>query len=140
MLNKNLIIAISVVGLCVLAGILVFTFDSQKNAQVNNQISNNTSNQLSKTSDSKTNADQTSKINISNSELSKFNGLSGNKCYAAIDGIVYDLSNFSLWRNGVHSPSSGQASCGKDLSGVIKNSPHGKGKLNIVPVVGDFVN
>ena len=125
--NKNLIIAISVVGLCVLAGIFVFTFDSQKNTQVNNPIS-------------KTNTDQTSKVNISNSELTKFNGLSGNKCYAAVDGIVYDLSNFSLWRNGVHSPSGGQASCGKDLSGVINNSPHGKGKLSIVPVVGDLVN
>jgi predicted heme/steroid binding protein len=136
--NKNLIIAIGVVGLCVIVGIWVFAFDTQKNNTSSTiQTNNTTSNQVSNTSN---NINETKKVNFNNSELSKFNGLNGNKCYAAVDGVVYDLSNFSLWRNGVHSPSGGQASCGKDLSSVINNASHGKGKLRIVPVVGDLVN
>lgn len=130
--NKNLVIAVSVVGLCALVGIGIFLFDSQKN---NND--NSTSATVSSSSQTKsTTQDKT----FSNDELAKNNGISGNKCYVAVDGKVYDLSNFSLWRNGVHSPSGGQASCGKELSQVMAKAPHGKSKLSIMPQVGTLAN
>lgn len=35
-------------------------------------------------------------------ELAKYNGTSGNPPYVAINGIVYDLSEFISWKGGVH--------------------------------------
>ena len=35
-------------------------------------------------------------------ELAKYNGTSGNPPYVAINGIVYDLSEFTSWKGGVH--------------------------------------
>lgn len=125
MSNKNLVIALSVVVLCAIVGIGIFLFDSERNNQTD------TNNVGSSSAQSKV---------FSTQELAKNDGISGNKCYVAIDGKVYDLSNFGLWRNGVHSPSSGQATCGKELSEVMDKAPHGKTKLRIMKQVGTFAN
>ncbi|MDQ5913573.1 MAG: hypothetical protein QG623_192, partial [Patescibacteria group bacterium] len=73
---------------------------------------------------------------ISRANLASANGLKGNKCYIAINSVVYDASNNSEWSNGEHTPSRGQAKCGEDLAEVIKQSPHGAGVLDKLPVVG----
>ena len=69
-------------------------------------------------------------------EVSQRNGKNGNKCYVAVDGKVYDLSAVNDWLGGVHKKSEGKAMCGMEGSEVIKQSPHGKSKLNFVPQVG----
>jgi predicted heme/steroid binding protein len=128
MTAKKHIIALGVVFLALITGAGVFVFDSQRSTSTNlDNIS-----ELS--------AEESTDKTLTEAELADFDGLDGNKCYAVVDGVVYDLSNFGLWRNGVHSPSGGLASCGRDLSDVITQSPHGKSKLNVVPVVGTYSN
>jgi predicted heme/steroid binding protein len=128
MAAKRNIIALGVVFLALITGAGVFLFDSQRSASTN---LDNISELSTEESTDKT---------FTEVELAESDGLNGNKCYVAVDGTVYDLSNFGLWRNGVHSPSGGLASCGRDLSDVITQSPHGKGRLNVVPVVGAYSN
>jgi len=66
-------------------------------------------------------------------ELSTYNGKNGNPAYIAVDGIVYDVTNVSQWKNGMHNG----FEAGKDLTEEIKTiSPHGVSKLKGVPVVG----
>jgi predicted heme/steroid binding protein len=156
--NKNFTIAISVILLCIVVGVGLFFFDQNKNNQTQNQTQNqsetvqsnnsnsnssttNTSNGTSNTTNTQANTAQSDQgNNYNNSRLATFNGLNGNKCYVAVDGKVYDLSNFSLWRNGVHTPSGGSVSCGKELSQAMQSSPHGKSKLRVMPEVGVYTN
>jgi len=80
---------------------------------------------------------------ISSGELASFNGKDGNKCYVAISGKVYEISNSDLWKNGVHTESRGLAECGKDLTDVIAEAPHGVSILTTSPKVkqiGNLVN
>lgn len=69
-------------------------------------------------------------------QLKQYNGKNGNPAYIAVDGILYDVSNVSQWKNGGHEG----YSAGNDLTDAIKNSsPHGTSKLNGVPVVGKLI-
>jgi predicted heme/steroid binding protein len=69
-------------------------------------------------------------------ELSTYNGKDGNPAYIAVEGIVYDVTNVSQWKNGMHNG----FEAGKDLTEEIKTiSPHGVSKLKGVPVVGKLV-
>jgi predicted heme/steroid binding protein len=65
-------------------------------------------------------------------ELKKYNGQNGNPAYAAVDGVVYDVTNAEKWKNGKHQG----VSAGNDLSKAIASSPHGKSVLNKLPVMG----
>ncbi len=80
------------------------------------------------------------KINLTPSQLSEFNGKNGRPAYVAVDGIIYDLTESRLWRGGEHDPSHGEAQAGRDLSEMIKQSPHGKKNLERFPVVGWLVS
>ena len=67
-------------------------------------------------------------------ELAMYNGQNGNPAYVAVDGVVYDVTDVPEWRGGDHW---GRFTAGKDLTEEIKKqSPHGVGKLEGVPVVG----
>ena len=69
-------------------------------------------------------------------ELAKFNGKDGQPAYIAVDGIIYDVSNASAWKDGVHA---GYDS-GKDLTLEIKTkSPHGISKLSDAVEIGKLV-
>ena len=70
-------------------------------------------------------------------ELSKYDGKNGSPAYVAINGTVYDVSNFPLWQGGIHQ---GRIQAGRDLSEEIKKSPHGVSKLDAVPVVGTYID
>lgn len=76
---------------------------------------------------------------INQNELAKRDGLEGNECWVAVDGTVYSISGFSEWQMGKHIPSNGLATCGRDLSGVIGQSPHGKSVLSLLRKVGVYV-
>lgn len=52
-------------------------------------------------------------------ELKAFDGKGGNKCYVAVSGKVYDLTDSPLWVDGVHQTSEGRAKCGEDLTQVF---------------------
>lgn len=66
-------------------------------------------------------------------ELEAFDGQNGNPAYIAVDGMIYDVSNASPWKNGQHNG----FEAGRDLTEEIKNSsPHGVSKLRGLPVVG----
>jgi predicted heme/steroid binding protein len=128
MTTKKTLIALGVVLLTLITGAGLLAFDSQRNTPITLDQNTDASSQ------------EATEKTFTETELTESDGLNGNKCYVVVDGTVYDLSNFGLWRNGVHSPSGGLASCGRDLSDVITQAPHGKGKLNVVPVVGTLSN
>lgn len=75
---------------------------------------------------------------VSESELAQRDGINGHECWVAVDGKVYAISGFSQWQMGRHLPSNGKATCGRDLSAVILESPHGKSTLQLLKVVGVY--
>ena len=73
---------------------------------------------------------------VSQSMLSESNGKDGNQCLVAIEGTVYKIEDSVLWKDGEHTPSNNLAYCGQDLTEVLKQSPHGKSKLEQLEKVG----
>ncbi len=70
-------------------------------------------------------------------ELAEFDGQDGRRAYVAVDGVVYDLTDSSMWQEGQHNG----FSAGNDLTDEIKNdSPHGVRTLEGMPVVGKLVD
>ncbi len=70
-------------------------------------------------------------------ELARYDGEDGNECLVAVDGEVYLIEGFYLWKDGEHTPSAGRARCGLDLTEVIdEESPHGRSKLPLLKKVG----
>ena len=69
-------------------------------------------------------------------QLAQYDGKNGNPAYIAVDGVIYDVSNVSRWKNGSHEG----YSAGKDLTDAIMGkSPHGTSVLEGVPIVGKIV-
>ena len=64
-------------------------------------------------------------------ELAKYNGKNV-KAYIAYQGKVYDVSNSSFWKTGIHKGHS----AGTDLSGEMDKAPHGSEILKGFPVIG----
>lgn len=70
-------------------------------------------------------------------QLKQYDGKNGNPAYVAVDGIIYDVTNVSAWKNGEHHG----YSAGNDLTDIIKNkSPHGVKNLEGLPIVGKLVD
>jgi predicted heme/steroid binding protein len=69
---------------------------------------------------------------MSESELSQFDGKEGRKAYFACNGRVFDVSASNLWKNGLHV---GRHLAGNDLSEKLKLAPHGEEKVLQMPVV-----
>jgi predicted heme/steroid binding protein len=69
-------------------------------------------------------------------ELARYDGEDGHQCLVAVDGEVYLIEGFDMWKEGEHTPSGGRAHCGVDLTDVIDESPHGKSKLRLLKQVG----
>ena len=91
---------------------------------------------VEETPDEAVEAPEEGPIMLTLEELSAFDGKNGNPAYIAVDGIIYDVTESSLWNNGTHN---GYAA-GKDLTEEIKNvSPHGISKLKNVAEVGTIV-
>lgn len=68
-------------------------------------------------------------------ELAAFDGTNGKPAYIAVDGLIYDVTNSALWKNGAHNG----YTAGRDLTTEIKEkSPHGLRTLERVPVVGEI--
>lgn len=136
-MNIKIISTISVVLL-----IILVAFGMLINEKMNPKVSNNSTQEKQQTNNDLNNPDSdssaTTKKVFSTSELAEATGKNGNPCYVAVDGIVYSISGFALWADGLHSPSGGRARCGKDLSSVIGQSPHGKSKLKLLQELGVY--
>lgn len=65
-------------------------------------------------------------------ELKSFDGQDGRRAYVAVDGTVYDMTDVPAWKGGQHHGNV----AGHNLSAAILKSPHGKGVLTKLPVVG----
>lgn len=69
-------------------------------------------------------------------ELARYDG-EGDECLVAVDGEVYLIEGFDLWKDGGHAPSGGRARCGLDLTEVMdQEAPHGRSKLQLLKKVG----
>ena len=68
-------------------------------------------------------------------ELAQYDGKNGNKAYIAVSGVIYDVTNSSLWINGSHNG----YQAGQDLTVAITSSPHGTSTLSRLPIVGYLV-
>jgi predicted heme/steroid binding protein/uncharacterized membrane protein len=64
--------------------------------------------------------------------LSSYDGKEGQKAYAAVDGIIYDVTDSRMWKNGKHA----RHFAGMDLSSSLKQAPHGPEKLEAFTKVG----
>ncbi len=80
------------------------------------------------------------KIDLTLAELAQYDGKDGHLAYVAVNGIIYDLTESRLWRGGIHDPSHGMATAGKNLTEVIKQSPHGVKELKKFPIVGRLLS
>lgn len=83
-----------------------------------------------------TRPDENIQIELTLEELGSYNGKGGQPAYIAVDGIIYDVSEESMWQNGMHNG----FEAGKDLTTEIKEvSPHGVSKVKGVPEIGVIV-
>lgn len=74
---------------------------------------------------------------LTKEELVKFNGKNGQPAYIAVDGVIYDVSTNSKWKNGKHE---GYDLAGQDVTKIIQNkSPHGTKVLKKLKVIGKLV-
>lgn len=129
-MNKPRIILVTslvvIIIISAVAGFLLLRNSGSSQANKTNQSNNNQAG----------NSSQGQSQGISLDEVAKHTGKDGNSCWVAVDGTVYEISGFVLWVEGEHKPSGGRAKCGKDLSEVIKQSPHGKSKLKLLKEIG----
>ncbi|WP_114751296.1 cytochrome b5 domain-containing protein [Pleomorphovibrio marinus] len=59
-------------------------------------------------------------IQLSKSQLAKYNGQDKPEIYVAFKGKLYDLGNSRLWKNGRHY----EHWAGQDLTEEFKDAPH----------------
>ena len=135
-MNARIISTISVVLVVILVGVGIAINEIYLSDKPND--SNNSTQTQQTNSNTESSSTSSTDKSISSSELSSANGIDGNPCYVVVDDVVYSISGFALWVDGLHSPSGGKARCGKDLSSVIGQSPHGKSKLNLLQQVGAY--
>ncbi len=66
-------------------------------------------------------------------ELSAFDGKEGRPAYIVYKGIVYDVTNSRLWKNGGHMV---KHHAGNDLTEALKGAPHAEDKVLAMPQIG----
>jgi predicted heme/steroid binding protein len=69
-------------------------------------------------------------------QLSPFDGKQGRPAYIGYKGIIYDITNSRLWKNGQHMV---KHHAGTDLTETLKLAPHGEDKVLAMPQVGMYV-
>lgn len=85
---------------------------------------------------STTSSQDSGQTKITLDQVTLNDGKNGNQCWVVVDGTVYEISGFAKWVDGMHTSSAGKASCGRDLSDTIDESPHGKAKLKLLKEIG----
>lgn len=127
MKNTKLLVAAGIVGLIIVAiGGYVLINDKKDEAQ-QSAAAPTTSQQAT-----------SSGSTITLAQVQENNGKNGKKCWVIVDTTVYEISGFAQWVDGVHTSSGGQARCGKDLTSVMADAPHGRSVLKLLTVVGSY--
>lgn len=67
-------------------------------------------------------------------ELSEYDGSSG-KSYVDYGGLIYDVTESRLWKNGIHVR---RHRAGTDLTQALTEAPHGSDRLDAFPLVGQI--
>ncbi len=65
-------------------------------------------------------------------ELSSYNGKNGARAYVAYKGLVYDLTDSDMWKEGEHQ---GSHEAGVDLTEAMGDAPHAEDVLKGFKVV-----
>ncbi len=73
------------------------------------------------------------KGDMTEDELSQYDGREGRPAYVAYKGILYDVTGSKLWRDGSHVK---KHYAGSDLTDVLRTAPHGEEKILQMPVTG----
>ncbi len=136
MRKRNLFLLIAMISVFLIAAGCSSNADSNQTADApdQNQSTEPVATQYSTTSDAVTtndSIDASTKV-FTVDELKAYNGQDGNPAYIAIDGVVYDVTNEKMWRNGKHKG----YSAGNDLTEEIGRSPHGKSILGNLTEIG----
>ncbi|MCW8858095.1 MAG: hypothetical protein OQK50_01245 [Deltaproteobacteria bacterium] len=66
-------------------------------------------------------------------ELKRYDGHEGRAAYVAVNGIIYDVSNSPLWKEGNHVDTH---HAGHDLTEELKSAPHVRTLIERFPVIG----
>lgn len=69
-------------------------------------------------------------------ELARYDGKEGRPAYFFYDGRIYDATGSRLWKEGSHV---GRHPAGFDLTEMLKQAPHGKEKVEAMPLVGHLL-
>lgn len=73
---------------------------------------------------------------FSEDELANFDGKDGNPAYIAVNGTVYDVTNFGAWADGEHQD---MVTAGTDATDLFESeSPHDSEFLDALPLAGRF--
>lgn len=70
---------------------------------------------------------------MTHEELAQYDGHNGQPAYVAVGGIIYDVSESPLWRDGNHE---GAHQAGRDLTAELKTAPHVGAVVERFPSVG----
>lgn len=70
---------------------------------------------------------------LTQDELSQFDGREGRPSYIAYKGSIYDVSGSRMWHGGSHMRIH---SAGMDLSDILKKAPHGEDRVFKMPLIG----
>lgn len=73
---------------------------------------------------------------MTSDELSQYDGKEGRPGYIAYNGIIYDVTNSKLWREGSHFK---KHHAGTDLTDILKTAPHGEEKVLKVAAIGKLL-
>jgi predicted heme/steroid binding protein/uncharacterized membrane protein len=73
---------------------------------------------------------------ITPEQLSHFDGKEGRQAYISFKGMVYNVTNNKLWKNGTHMV---KHAAGNDLTEALKAAPHGEDKVLTMTQVGMLV-
>lgn len=79
---------------------------------------------------------QPTRSEMTEEELSYFDGMEGRRAYFAYQGKIYDATDSNLWRNGNHMA---RHNAGMDLTSVLSQAPHGEDKVFSIPIVSSLV-
>ena len=69
-------------------------------------------------------------------KLAMFDGQEGRRAHIAYKGVVYDVSDSKLWKDGSHLR---KHAAGQDMTDILKTAPHGEEKVLAMPAAGTLL-
>ena len=76
-------------------------------------------------------------MDFTRDELRKYDGKGSRPCYIAYMGMVYDVTDSTMWLDGLHL---NEHNGGDDLTMFMENAPHGEEILEEFPIIGKLID